>query len=263
MYNANEFLHELLRRYRQMEKEQRKELETLPEGQLTIRSSQGRVNYVQLIPASPGEKRIRRGITNNPPLLRSLARKKYLQRSLAILETNIPALEALLHVHQEPTPDAILRQLPHSLQALPPEFFLPEQRKKNQWATAEYEKDSSRPEQKSHVTSRGLRVRSKSEAIIAEHLDAHGIPYRYEQVLYIENRRFSPDFTIWRPDGLMFWEHCGLVNDSSYMKHHKWKLSIYERAGIVPWKNLIVTYDDDFGNLNIARIEAEITTRLL
>ena len=47
------------------------------------------------------------------------------------------------------------------------------------------------------------------------------------------------------------------------MKHHKWKLSMYERAGIVPWKNLIVTYDDDFGNLNIARIESEITTRLL
>ena len=41
MHNANEFLHELLRRYHQMEKEQRKELETLPEGQLTIRSSQG------------------------------------------------------------------------------------------------------------------------------------------------------------------------------------------------------------------------------
>lgn len=38
---------------------------------------------------------------------------------------------------------------------------------------------------------------------------------------------------------------------------------MYERAGIVPWKNLIVTYDDETGNLDLRMIEAEIRNRLL
>ena len=82
-------------------------------------------------------------------------------------------------------------------------------------------------------------------------------------MLYIENRRFSPDFTIFHRGELFYWEHCGLVGNPRYMKHHKWKLDMYERAGIVPWKNLIVTYDDETGNLDSRMIEAEIRNRLL
>ncbi|MCQ4635662.1 hypothetical protein NE619_02885 [Anaerovorax odorimutans] len=47
------------------------------------------------------------------------------------------------------------------------------------------------------------------------------------------------------------------------MKRHKWKLAMYEKAGIVPWKNLIVTYDDENGNLDARIIEAEIINKLL
>ena len=60
-----------------------------------------------------------------------------------------------------------------------------------------------------------------------------------------------------------YWEHCGLTSNSQYMSHHKWKLDIYEEMGIVPWKNLIVTYDDENGNLNIPLIESEIINKVL
>lgn len=47
------------------------------------------------------------------------------------------------------------------------------------------------------------------------------------------------------------------------MRHHKKKLADYENVGIVPWKNLIVTYDDEDGKINMAAVRAEITAKLL
>ena len=49
-------------------------------------------------------------------------------------------------------------------------------------------------------TYRGERVRSKSEKIIADELDRHGIPYHYEMPLLLrvdgQMKEFHPDFTI-------------------------------------------------------------------
>lgn len=66
------------------------------------------------------------------------------------------------------------------------------------------------------------------------------------------------------PSGeIIYIEHCGLTNDRDYMRHHKKKLADYENVGIVPWKNLIVTYDDEDGKINMAAVRAEITAKLL
>lgn len=93
-----------------------------------------------------------------------------------------------------------------------------------------------KPEEKRHTTSRGLKVRSKSEVLITEML----------------------------PDGRVFyWEHCGLMSLKEYREHQKWKMEVYEKAGIVPWKNLIVTYDDEDGNINVGIIESEIQNKLI
>ena len=38
---------------------------------------------------------------------------------------------------------------------------------------------------------------------------------------------------------------------------------MYEQAGIVPWDNLIVTYGDQYGNVDVREIESQIINRLL
>jgi len=120
------------------------------------------------------------------------------------------------------------------------------------------------PEGRTHITSRGLRVRSKSEVLIAEKLYEYGIDFRYEEVLKIGKYTFVPDFTVRRRDGKVFyWEHCGRTSDEEYMTRHRRKMELYEIAGIVPWDNLIVTYDDEEGNINIAAAEGEIKAKLL
>lgn len=106
-------------------------------------------------------------------MIRALARKQYLQESLSLLQKNIPALESLLKKHLEPTPDNLLKKLPKSWQQLPAGLFSEEWQEARDWAAAEFEQDKSRPEEKCHVTAGGLRVRSKSEVVIAEKLEAY------------------------------------------------------------------------------------------
>ena len=120
-----------------------------------------------------------------------------------------------------------------------------------------------KPEEKDQTTARGLKVRSKSEVIISEKLDIYDVPYRYEEIIYIGGRRYAPDFTILTPNGLIYWEHCGRTHDPEYMRKHKWRIAAYESVGIVPWKNLIVTYDDEDGGIDSRIIESEIINKLL
>lgn len=265
MKTGNIYLSNLLTNYKDELKKQRREFKSLPHGTLTYRNQGNRPNYVQLIPASEATngKRIRKGITGNDVLLEKMARKKYLEISTKLLEDEIINLSKYLNKRVEPSPENILSLLPEYCKALPEKMFFPQKRNADKWASAEYRRNGKKPEQLTHISTRGLRVRSKSELIIAEKLDYYGIPYRYEQVIRIGHNLFSPDFIIMTDNGLIYWEHCGMMSDSDYRAYNKWKLSVYDKAGIVPWKNLIITYDSEDGDLDARIIDAEIRNKLL
>ena len=53
------------------------------------------------------------------------------------------------------------------------------------------------------------------------------------------------------------------MSSKEYREHQKWKIEVYEKASIVPWKNLIMTYDDEDGNINAGIIESEIKNKLI
>jgi len=132
------------------------------------------------------------------------------------------------------------------------------------WAAAEYEQLDFRVKDRNKPTKSGLYVRSKSEQLIAEALYNHRIAFRYEEVIRIsEFRKLSPDFTIKRNDGkVIYWEHEGLNVDEKYRERQKEKMELYEEKEIYPWKNLIITYDDEDGAIDMRRIEFEIINRL-
>lgn len=107
-------------------------------------------------------------------------------------------------------------------------------------------------------------MRSKSELLIAEKLYEFDVPFRYEEIIHINGQRFSPDFRIMLPDkGVKYWEHCGMMENMQYRIRNSRKMTEYEKAGIVPWKNLIITYDTMDGGINLAAVEAEIRNKLL
>ena len=239
-------------------------------------------------------KRKRTVINNRRELLVALTRKQYLEEELAILDRDITALQRFISTYIEPTPETIISRLPAKYQGMPDDYFFgsckaqgaakpgqsckaqgaPEQGLSNQaqtfsvearrrWAAEPYEQSNHKPEMKVQLTSRGLKVRTKSEVVVAEMLDAAGIPYRYEQMIYIEDFRFAPDFTIMTDRGIIYWEHAEMIHDEGYRDHHNWKMSMYEKAGITLWKNLIVTYDNENGGLDTRIIRTEIENKLL
>ena len=106
------------------------------------------------------------------------------------------------------------------------------------------------------MTPKGTMVRSKSEALIAGILELYGLEYQYEKRLTLGGRSFYPDFTLSNvlSGELIYWEHFGLTHDSEYRKAMTEKLAVYEEHGILPWKNLIATFDSEDGYIDMQRI---------
>ena len=114
-----------------------------------------------------------------------------------------------------------------------------------QWQNEPYDKNMDYPEGLTVPTIGGFKVRSKSEALIADILIERKIPFRYEYVQLIDQRKYSPDFTIMHPETgqIVIWEHFGLLNDMSYRAQYLAKSQRYISDGFLPYTNLIMTYE--------------------
>ena len=121
--------------------------------------------------------------------------------------------------------------------AMPKPSFLPSQHAK------------SRPHELRHKTASGIKVRSKSEVIIADALFYNKVSFAYEQPLVVNNTTYCPDFTIIKPNGQAFyWEHCGMLHDKEYKDKWDRKAAVFKDNGIsVENGNLIVTEDGKKG----------------
>jgi len=108
-----------------------------------------------------------------------------------------------------------------------------------------------------HRTANGEMVRSKSEVVIANCLYYNKLEYVYEPELVLEGKIKRPDFMIIDDDTgeKWYWEHCGMMTDSKYVKRWEDKKKFYEKNGIKEGKNLIVTYDDEKGGLDSSMID--------
>jgi hypothetical protein len=117
-----------------------------------------------------------------------------------------------------------------------------------------------------HKTLKGELVRSRSEVIIANMLHDSGITYEYEKELKLAADGVRiPDFTIDDAESgiLFYWEHCGMMSDSTYRKRWDEKKTVYEKHGIVEGKNLIVSCDDGNGGIDSRVIKSLIDKYLL
>lgn len=111
----------------------------------------------------------------------------------------------------------------------------------------------------------GTKRRSLGEIIIGSRLEFYGIPYRFEAEIDHPDISYVPDFTIIRPrDGkIIYWEHLRDVNDQDYLEGSKHKLDYYERYGIVPWDNLIISFSQSDYGINEKLIDGLIHGWLL
>lgn len=248
-----------------------KEMHDMPQGNLVMQTIRDKHYYYQA--TSPSGNYKRKGVTGNKDLVGQLARKEYLARTNEAAIADIKLLEQLLAKYKSLDPAEVIKRMSKAAQTVPPELFLGQGfagaggqqqddalkmrlKEYHQWAQEDFSQSTYRPQEKIHLTSSGIYVRSLSEAIIAERLTANNVPFRYEQLIKIDGKWFSPDFTIRVANArLLYWEHAGMMDDQNYVSRHLSKISYYQRAGIVPWKNLIVTYGTSENGLDMEEID--------
>ena len=113
-------------------------------------------------------------------------------------------------------------------------------------------------------TSAGIRVRSKSEILIADTLEKRGFPFRIERPLYLEGFGWVyPDFEILdvRTRRTYIWEHHGLLDDRDYRENNFLAKNQYYLAnGYFPGINLIQTFESQKHPLSGPTIESVIDT---
>lgn len=215
----------------------------------------------------------RKSLRKNPDAINGLARKEYLRTAIGTLRHNIDLMERGSRKLEGLDLESLLPRMHKAYRGLPEECFFAKElghvdklsgnnetkfRRHRAWANEPYEKSDYRPEGRRFMTSAGFKVRSKSEQHIVEQLVNYGVPFRYEQVIRVNDVSYSADFTFRETNGdLFFWEHAGMMDDLGYVSRHRRKMDVFERIGIVPWKNLIITYDVD-GVINVPLIKSII-----
>ncbi len=127
-----------------------------------------------------------------------------------------------------------------------------------QWIKQEYPKMGFREDAPDYYTKKGLRVRSKSEIIIAETLDKYEIPYLYEKPIKLSgNRIVHPDFTLLNMVNRkeLYWEHFGMMDDIEYRNSAFKKIREYESSGYYQGVNFIYTIETGKLPINTKAVE--------
>ncbi|MBP3392868.1 MAG: hypothetical protein J6L76_08825 [Clostridia bacterium] len=233
----------------------------LPEGTLICAGTQEEHQFYQSVGAT------RKYLSKQERhLAEALAEKKYYKARLKDARRQLKGIDAYLKMNN-PALDTAPEFLQSSSKccALLVPLFRPINAELAQWAEKPYPKNKKYPNQLKHDTVNGLKVRSKSESIIAMQLATYRIPFHYEEEQEIGGVRFCPDFTLRHPKTgeLFYWEHFGRLDDPAYQKNLCQKLQLYMSDHIFPSVNLIITWESSEKPLTLNEIRYEIKKHFL
>ena len=248
-----------------------KALKKAPSGTLRISTCRETVQYYHR--QSPEDSRGTYITAANHDLPKKLAQKDYnqhlvksLKKEIRLLQTTLNQLEKM-EKSQEAAHNLIKSFHPLRQQLIIPAILNDEQYAAA-WLSQKYKGKSFAADTPPLFTSRGERVRSKSEILIADTLARMGVPYRYEYPITLNDSGHAftmhPDFLCLnlRTRQEFIWEHFGLMNDPIYSTKTVKKLRTYAHNGIYSGHNLITTVETTELPLNTRYLEKIITEYL-
>jgi hypothetical protein len=243
-----------------------KEILTFPEGNLSLKKIKGN-SYIYFHNKRLSESRsLSPKKKNDAELIRNIREKYFVKKSITQLRKNKKIMNSLLKDFVPFDPGEIRNNMStvyREVQIIEwksiMDLTIEKWKENNECDSFLY------PEGLRHISAKGQRVRSKSEAIIADLLDYRNILYKYEEPLNIKGQKFFPDFTVFRSfdNRIIYWEHFGMMNDMEYKKNMEMKLLAYRNSEIIPWDNLILTFDTEEGNIDVSMISSIIDKMLL
>ncbi len=190
----------------------------------------------------------------------ALVQKKYDQKILAASEKQAAVIDRFLKYYEPGCLKRIYTSLSDTRKSCLSPFEISDEEYAGIWQKEEYIHKPFLEGTPVHYTSRGERVRSKSEVMIADALDRAGIPYKYERPLQLEISVIHPDFTILRPEDRseIYWEHLGMMDDPAYCLSAIQRIRLYEAGGLFPGISLILTMELSNVPINLAVINQMI-----
>jgi len=219
-------------------------LEDAPEGRLRIGKSQGCVQYYHCT-----EETTHNGVylpKSSLELAKQLAQKGYDEKTLKYAKTTYSQITKLLKNYQDEKLEQIFyNENPEKQKLIVPVEETYEQ-KFEKWVSQSYSGKEFGENNPVITTDKGLRVRSKSERFMANYFDSLGICYKYECPLVLKPYgTIYPDFTFLsrRTGEEIYWEHEGMMDNPEYAQIAVKKIELYEKNGIFPGENLILTFE--------------------
>ena len=243
----------------------KKALETLPTGRLHCKRKKNALQYYRW---DAGKKKQVYIPQKNQELVFQLKYRRMLEEAIATIETNLNAQEKIRRKYKDYNPAALMSRLGDAYQDMPLLLYHPEFQDGNKDGKENYQLKKWE-EERTQMSSFGMKFRSKSEAIIAELIHVAKIPFLSEAELVLKNeygktKVYYPDFTFFPPlRGELYWDHLGRLDLQKYRSRTFEKLTDYHYNNILIPDNLILTMETKDGALDIAGINRIITGVLM
>ncbi len=234
-----------------LKRDKEKELRNVPEGALRICSHGNRIQYYHRKDSKDPS-----GIympEKERDLASKLAQKEYDQKVLRAVDKELSVVRKYLTNYPETNAEQIYEKLHKERQKLIVPILETEEQYIQKWEAVQYHGKGFEESMPELYTAKNERVRSKSELIIADLLNKEAIPYRYECPIYLKGvGQIYPDFTVLniKKRTEFYWEHLGMMDDSSYAEKALLKITLYEQNGIFPGEKLILTHETRKNPLN-------------
>jgi hypothetical protein len=264
MRNISKRIAERIQFLEKIIKEKRSAVRKAPKGILNIAHSRNRVQYYY---KSDSKDKKRKYIKNDQKaLITALCQKDYDENVLIKAEKEYKLLNKLYEFYKENTCEDVYERLnPDRKQFVAP-IVLSDEEFISQWLTEGYEKKRFAKDMPEYYTDNGERVRSKSEILIANLLKKYGIPYKYEAPLFLkEYGTIHPDFTVLnvRKRKVYYFEHMGKMDDAEYVEKALIRIEMYEKNGIYPGTELLLSHETSKHPLNLRNLEYMIEKYLI
>lgn len=170
-------------------------------------------------------------------------------------------LTALIKVYEETVVEDVYEHMPTGKRFVTKPIELTDEEYIKMWNEQQYEKLAFREGAPEFFSSKGERMRSKSEVIIANLLDKLKINYKYEKPLRLDKLGVvHPDFTLLDVKNRkeIYFEHLGMMDDQVYRNNAINKIRAYEKSGYYMGDRLVITAEIVNCPLDIKVLEKKI-----
>lgn len=246
-----------------MTKQAKMDLEDAPEGSLKLGKSKGCVQYYHWIEGMHGcGTYINK---SNVSFAKKLAQKTYYEKILRYTNKVTTQISRLLKIYDDNKIENIFLEEHPERQKLITPIEPTYAQKLETWMSQPYEGKSFKEDAPVLLTNNGVRVRSKSEKILADYFESEGISYKYECPLKLKPYgTIYPDFTFLskKTGQEIYWEHEGMMDNPEYAKNAVQKIELYEKNGLYPGERLILTFETTANVIN-TEILKKLTQRYL